>query len=130
DDGDLAAKSAEHLPELQPDIAAAHDEEVPGKKINVHHRAVGEASDLLDSRHRRHDRAATDIDEDPIRHDPHRAHADVARRLETGVAPVNSAVFHFLQPGLEACPGLSGDGVLPRLDPPHVYIDAAVNRHA
>ena len=57
DDRDLASESPEHLPELQPDIAAAHDDQMLGKKIDVHHRAVGEVFDLLESRHLRHDRA-------------------------------------------------------------------------
>ena len=51
DDGDFASESPEHLPELQPDIAAAHDDQVPGKKINVHHRAVGEVLDLIEAGH-------------------------------------------------------------------------------
>ena len=41
DDGHFAPESAEHLPELQPDIAAAHDDQVRRKIVDVH------ASELL-----------------------------------------------------------------------------------
>ena len=51
DDGDLAAEAAEHLPELEPDVAAADDDEVLGDEVDVHHRAVGEERHLVDAGH-------------------------------------------------------------------------------
>src|SRR5438876_403525 len=39
-DGDFAAESAEHLPELQPNVTSPGDQQVPWKKIDFHHRGV------------------------------------------------------------------------------------------
>ena len=130
DDGDFASKPPEHLPELQPDVAAAHDDQVPRKKVHAHHRAVGQVLHLVESRHRRHDRAPAHVDEDPLRREPVRAHADLASRFETRVALIDRAVLHLLQPGLDSRPRLPGDRVLPRLDAPHVDAHAAIDRHA
>jgi hypothetical protein len=33
--GNLAAKPAEHLPKLQPDVIAAHDKQVPGHVFQI-----------------------------------------------------------------------------------------------
>ncbi len=38
DDRDLAAEPAEHLPELQPDVAAAEDDQVLGELVQLHDR--------------------------------------------------------------------------------------------
>jgi hypothetical protein len=38
DDGDLAAEPAEHLPELQPDVAAAEDDQVLREFVQLHDR--------------------------------------------------------------------------------------------
>ena len=38
DDGDLAAEPAEHLPELQPDVAAAEDDQVLRELVQLHDR--------------------------------------------------------------------------------------------
>src|SRR6516164_1160541 len=38
DNGDLTAEAAVHLSKLQPNIAAADDDEVLGQKVHVHHR--------------------------------------------------------------------------------------------
>src|SRR3989442_3437706 len=129
DDSDLASKSAEHLPELQPHVAAAHYDQMLGKKVDFHHRAVGEIFDLFESGHWRHGRAAADVDEDPIGRYPVLAHTNLSGRLETGVALVDCTVFHPLQPRLDTNPRLPGYGVLPRLDAPHVDPHAAIDRH-
>src|SRR5207237_5274065 len=130
DDGDLASKPPEHLPELQPHIAAADYDQVAGQEIDSHHRAIGEVLDLVESRHRRHDRAAAHVDEDTLGRDRVLTHADGPWRLEAGVALVDRAIFHLLQPGLDSDPGLRRHGVLPRLDLPHVDAHAAIDRHA
>ncbi len=73
DDGDFAAETSEHLPEFETDVAAADDDQVPGKEVEVHHRAVVEVFDLLETRQPRHGGAAADVDEDPLRREPVRA---------------------------------------------------------
>ncbi len=130
DDGYLAAKPAEHLPELQADIAATYDDQVPRKIVDVHDRAVGEVLNLVESRHLRHGGAATDVDEDPIRRENIRAHAYLFGRLETSVAFEDAGVFQFLQRRLQPHPRLSGYGILPRLDAPHIDAHTAVKRHS
>jgi hypothetical protein len=37
DDRNLAAKPAEHLTELEADVAAAHHDQVPRQKVHLHH---------------------------------------------------------------------------------------------
>ena len=50
DDGDLAAEAAEHLAELEADVAAADDDEMLGEEVELHHRAVGQVGDRVDAR--------------------------------------------------------------------------------
>ena len=64
DDGDFAAETTEHLSKLEPDIATADDDEMPWKKIDVHHRRVREIWNLIDARHIWDAGTATGIDED------------------------------------------------------------------
>ena len=51
DDRHLAPKTPKHLSKLQPDVAAAYDHQMPRKKIDVHHRGIGEIRNLLDAGH-------------------------------------------------------------------------------
>ena len=66
DHGHLAAKAAEHLPELQPNVAAADDHEMIGQKIHLHHGRVSEIGDLINAGHRRDRGAATNVDKDAL----------------------------------------------------------------
>ena len=61
-DGDLAPKSPVHLAEFQTNITTAHDNQVLRKKVDVHHRAVGQILDLVQPRQLRHNRASANID--------------------------------------------------------------------
>src|SRR5262249_26925619 len=107
DDGHLTAEAAEHLSKLEADIAAAHDDQMPRKKVDLHHGAVGQILDLIESRHLRDQHAPAHVDEDALRGKPLRPHADLARRFKTSVAFVDRAVFQFLQPILQAGSRLS-----------------------
>ncbi len=60
----LTAKAAIHLPELQPDVAAANDDQMFGQEIDVYHGRVGEVGDLVETGHGRDDSAAANVDED------------------------------------------------------------------
>ena len=57
--------------------------------------------------------------------EPLRAYSHLSRRFEAGVALVDRAVFHLLQPGLEPVPRLPRYLVLPRLHAFHVDAYAA-----
>ena len=121
DDRDFAAEAPEHLPELEPDITAADDDQMLREEVDLEHRAVGEELDLLEPRHVRHGRAAADVDEDPIGREAVRPDADLARRFKPRVAFEDGAVLHASQPTLKAVPRLRDDGVLPRLHALHVH---------
>src|SRR5215831_14112447 len=62
DDRDLAAEAPEHLAEFEADVTAADDHEMTWEKVHLHHGAVVEAVHLVESRHRRSDGAAADVD--------------------------------------------------------------------
>ena len=103
---------------------------MPGKKINAHHRAVSEVGHPIEAGHWRHGRASAHVDEDPIGCQSVLAHADFRWRFEAGVALVNRAVFHLLQPGLHPDPRFFRYRVLPLLYALHVDAHAAIDRHA
>jgi hypothetical protein len=53
DDCDFTAKTAIHLSKLKAYVAAAYNQQMPRKKIDVHHRAIGEVFDLIKPGHSR-----------------------------------------------------------------------------
>ena len=124
-DRDLAAEPPERLAELEPDVAAADHDQVLGQQVEVEDRGVGEVVDGVEARHRRDQRAAADVDEDPIGREPIVADADFVRADEARVALIDGAVREPAQPGLDAFARLSRDLVLPRLDPLHVDANRA-----
>ena len=67
DNGDFAAEAAEHLSELQPDIAAPDDHEMTRQKIDLHHRRVGEVRHLVEARDGGIAARAAHVDEDFLR---------------------------------------------------------------
>src|SRR5205814_8995291 len=85
-DGDAAPEAGVHLCELEPDVAAADDDEVLGQKVDVHDRRIVQIRDLGDPGHIRHQRAAADVDEDLLRLEQPVPDADRLRALETGVS--------------------------------------------
>ncbi len=50
DHGDGGAEPTEDLGELEPDIAAADDHQMPGQGVEFEQRRVGEETDLIDAR--------------------------------------------------------------------------------
>ena len=129
-DGDPASKTPEHLAELQADIAAAHNDQVSGEEVDVHHGTVSEIRDLIQSGHLRHYRAPAHVDEDPLGGEPVRSNADLLGRLEAGVALIDGAVVHVLQPSLQCGPRLTRNGVLPGFHPPHVDAPGSAGIHS
>src|SRR6266481_2474597 len=121
DDRDFTPKTPEHLPEFQTDVAASHNDQVLGKKVDVHHGTVGKIFDLFQPRHLRGSRAPTHVNKHPFSRELLRAYGHLSRRLKAGVALVYRAVFHRLQPGLEPSPRLPRYLVLPSLHTLHVH---------
>src|SRR5262249_50280280 len=64
DDRDLASETAIHLPELEPNIAAADNDEMRGEIVYFHHGAVVETLNLRKPRHLRAHGPPANIDED------------------------------------------------------------------
>src|SRR5262249_38499201 len=103
-DSYFTAKTAVHLPKFQTDVAASHNNQVLGKEIDVHHGTVVKIFDLFQSLHLRGGRASTDVNKNSFSREPLRAYSQDSRRLEAGVALIDCAVCHLLQPALEPSP--------------------------
>ena len=65
-----AAEAAEHLRELQADVAAADDRQMPRQGVEPQQAAVGQPGHRLEPRDRRRRGAAADVEEDPRRLQP------------------------------------------------------------
>ncbi len=66
DHGDACAEAAVHLSEFQRDVTAADDDEMVGHRVEFEDRHVGQVVDVGQSGDVRHDRAAADVEEDPV----------------------------------------------------------------
>ena len=130
EDGDLAAKTPVHLPELQTDVAAAHDDQMFRQEVDIHHGTVGEIGNLADPRQVGDDGAAAHVDEKSLGAEPFGADAHFPRRLEADVAFVHGAVRRALEKAFDPDSRLSGDGVLAGFDPLHVDAHVAADGHA
>ena len=128
DDGDRAAEAPVHLGKFEADIAAADDHQMPRQKIDRHHRGVGQIGNLVETGHRRHRRAAADIDEDPLGPQPLAADFDLARRQEPRMAAMQFAVRVCFERGGQTISELRHHRVLARLDPFHIDRDPAGDR--
>src|SRR5579863_8170901 len=100
-DRDLATEAAEHLPEFEADVAAPDDQQSPGQKIHLHHRAVGEIGNLIDPRQGWDQGASTHVDEDTLRRKFLRANHDLMSGFEARVSLIYRAVVHALEPGFD-----------------------------
>ena len=125
----LAAEAAEHLGELQSDVAAADDHQMLRQVGELHDRGVGQVVHLRQARKRRHEGARADVDEDPFRLQHLAAHLHPVVAREPPVALVHGAVGQRPQPPFHAGRGAPHDRVLARLHPPHVHRDAAGDHH-
>src|SRR5260370_33621207 len=126
-DGDLAAEAGIHLSELESDVAAAQHQQMPRQEIEVHHGAVGEIVDLVQTRDLRHRRPAAHIYEDPVGGQDLRADLDLARRHEARMALVDAAILEASERSLDAAVGETGHVCLARLDALHVDFDLTAN---
>src|SRR6185312_16138023 len=130
DHGDAAAETAEHLAELEPDVAPAHYQQVFGQEVHVHHRLGGEDRDTVADRERRLRRARAHVDEDHRRGERLAAHRDGAWPGEARFALHHRHVPAAAQPFLEAAARVADDLVLARLDAAHVDAHLAGDVHA
>jgi hypothetical protein len=115
----VAAEPAVHLRELEPDVAAAHDDEVPRQEVDVHDRAVRPVADRVETPHRGGGRATADVHEDPIGLEEVVADTHRSGRLEARMAAVDGDAG-LAQPPLDAVAILGDDRVLARLHAHHV----------
>ena len=130
DERDLAAEAAVHLRELQPDVAAADDDQVLGQHLQVQDGRVGQVVHPVEPGERRHERARSHVDEDPLGLQQGVAHADPVSGLEAGVPLVDRAVGERPEPALDADLGRARDRVLARLHARHVDAHGAVDHDA
>ncbi len=98
---------------------------MPGQEIDVHHRAVGEIVDAVQTGDRGRRGAAAHIDEDPIGAQDRRADLHLARRHEARMPLVDAAIFQALERSFDARVGETHHVVLPRLDALHIDFDLA-----
>src|SRR5579862_3873296 len=66
DDSDFAAEAAIHLRELESDVAAAYDDEVPWQRVELQDADIGEKWDGVDAGHVGDIGAAAYVEEDLI----------------------------------------------------------------
>src|SRR2546429_7671602 len=107
----LTAKAAEHLPKLQPNVAAADDHEMIGQKIHLQHGRVSEIGDLINAGHGRDRGAATNVDKDALRAEQLAGHTHLVWGCKACMALVHRAVFCSLEPSLDTCARFPRDGV-------------------
>src|ERR1700716_647583 len=125
DDGDLRAKTPEHLAEFQAYVAAADDDEVWRDVIEADHRTVRQVWNAIQARNPRNRCASADVDEDAAGAQHDVANRDLASRPEPCVSLVDGARLQTAQHRLDAAARSFRDGVLPGLHALHVDADAA-----
>src|SRR5262249_24951817 len=89
DHGHLAAETAIHLSKLKADVAAPEDNEMRGKKIDIHHRAVGQVRNLVEAGDRGNRCARANVEKDVIRGELRAIHCHFLFRNEATVALIN-----------------------------------------
>ena len=120
DDGHFAAEAPIHLREFETDIAAADDDQMLRQEIDVHHGAVGEIGYGVDAGDIGDGRPAPGIDEDAISAERGVADDHGVRIGKAGMAAIDRATGHALQPGFDARAGFAADSVHAGLDQFHV----------
>src|SRR5262249_36808128 len=130
DHRDITSESAIDLREFEPDIAPAENDEVGRQKIHLHHRAVGQVRDLVESADRRHDRPAAHVDKNLIRREDLPVDLYLLGADEATVALENGTTFEPLQRSLDAFPRRERNGVLTRFDRLHIHANRAADGYA
>ena len=130
DDAHPRAEAAEHLRELEPDVAAADDDQVLGQHVELHHRRVGEHRHVGQAGPVGQRGTAAHVDEDAWRREHPIPHGDRARPGEAGVAPDQLEPGGAAQPARQAVDRLGDDAILARLHRLQVDTHRAVDEHA
>ena len=126
DHRDFGAEAPEHLGELEPDIAAADDDEMAGQGVELEQGGVGQRLDLIDAGKVGHDRPAADVDEESVRPRARRRRPQPWSAKRSGAWPVDDrAVRHALEPGFEMRARVPDDLVLSRHDGGEIDADRA-----
>ena len=120
DDGDLAAEAPEDLAELEPDVAAAHDDEVLGQHVELEHPGARQVLDAVEAGQLRDEGPRADVEEDPVALEPLAVHLDGLGRDEARVPADQLDVLHALEPVGDAAVRLAGDRLHARVDAGHV----------
>src|ERR1700722_8027709 len=89
-DRDAAAKAAEHLPELKPDIAATEDNQVSGNFLKLHQRLVREVADRVAPGDARRSGPGSRVDKNLVALENLVSHLHLLRREEARHAPVEA----------------------------------------
>src|SRR5438132_133668 len=67
ENGYFAPEAPEHLSEFKSDVAASDNDQVRGEEINVHHAAVGQIRNLVETRNRRYRGTSPHVDKYSLR---------------------------------------------------------------
>jgi hypothetical protein len=121
DDGDARAEAPEHLAELEPDVAAAENDQVRRQDLQFHDARRVEPVHVGEARDVRHRGATTGVDDDPVGGEQAlatrvEAHAHGARINEAALAEHEIDRRHALEPALAAAPELLDHALLARPD--------------
>jgi hypothetical protein len=100
------------------------------EEIDVHHRAVGQVRNAVESRYRRNRRSRAYIDENLIGRELGTVHCHFLFRDKAATALVNLASLLGLQRSLDAIVEHGHNGILPRLDCLHVDLGRALDPDA
>ena len=125
----LGAEAADHLRELQADVAAADHDQVLRQLVEIHHRHVRQVRQFVQSRPVRHHRPTAGVDEYLRRFEHSLAHLQRMRRHEARVAPDQLEIGRAGEPLLQPAHRLRHHGVLARLHRLHVDADVAADAH-
>lgn len=125
DDGDRSTETTVHLGELQRDVAAADDDQMLWQRVEFEDGNVGQEIDVGKPRDVRSHRAATDVEEYPVRTQQVVTDPQGVRILESGVPAEHGAAVYAVQPILDTLTVGEHDAVFACLDFGHVHTDGA-----
>ncbi len=116
-DGHPAAEPAEHLPELEPDVAAAQHDEVLGHPVQLHDRGRVERGHPVEPLDVGRGRPAAGVDEDQLRLEHPPIHRHLARARESGLGADQVEALGGLEPAQASGAEALDDGALTLADP-------------
>src|SRR3954467_658663 len=89
----FAAKAPEHLREFESDVAAAYDDQMTWKDLELEDRRVGQVGHRVDAGHVRNVCPAAHVEKDLVRGNEVVAHAERVWRLKTRVTFIYGAIL-------------------------------------